>query len=49
MINRENRRARMGKQRNTPGLKGMLDDMLLPPHVPDDRQSDRQVIAWPRR
>lgn len=35
-----NRKARLGKPWNTPELRGMLEDMLLPPSIEDDSQSD---------
>jgi len=34
------RKARLGKPWNTPELRGMLEDMLLPPSTADDIQSD---------
>lgn len=38
-----NRKERLGKPWDTPELQAMLDDMLLPPSVADDRQNDRLV------
>ena len=35
-----NRKAKLGKPWNTPELRGMLEDMLLPPSTEDDSQSD---------
>ncbi|PLP98524.1 hypothetical protein [Cupriavidus pauculus] len=35
-----NRKTRLGKPWNTPELRGMLEDMLLPPSAEDDSQSD---------
>ena len=35
-----NRKAKLGKPWNTPELRGMLEDMLLPPTTDDDSQSD---------
>ncbi len=35
-----NRKARLGKPWDTPELRGILQDMLLPPSTEDDRQSD---------
>ncbi|AOY94444.1 hypothetical protein BKK79_21075 [Cupriavidus sp. USMAA2-4] len=35
-----NRRARLGKPWNTPELRAMLEDMLLPPGTEDDGQSE---------
>jgi hypothetical protein len=35
-----NRKARLGKPWNTPELRGMIEDMLLPPNIEDDSQSD---------
>ncbi|CAG2153234.1 hypothetical protein LMG31506_04778 [Cupriavidus yeoncheonensis] len=35
-----NRKARLGKPWNTPELRGMLEDMLLPPSPEDDGESD---------
>jgi len=41
------RKAKLGKPWNTPELRGMLEDMLLPPSTEDDSQSDipRDALA----
>ncbi|MBP0625030.1 hypothetical protein [Cupriavidus consociatus] len=45
------RKARLGKPWNTPELRGMLEDMLLPPRTEDDSQSDipRDAVAAAER
>ncbi len=46
-----NRKTRLGKPWNTPELRGMLEDMLLPPSAEDDSQSDipRDALAAAER
>ena len=34
------RKAKLGKPWNTPELRGMLEDMLLPPSTEDDSEND---------
>lgn len=40
------RMARLGKPWNTPELRGMLDDMLLPPKAEDNGQEDVLLGPW---
>jgi len=41
-----NRMARLGKPWNTPELRGMLDDMLLPPKAEDNGQENALLGPW---